>query len=233
MRDPVVFFFRYPTAMGTPGVRRVYDGTPPTRRRIPSSFSPKVGSSSWSCTLRPLLPLPGPEAFAYLVCLGAHKVSTRPPRGRCSLSWTATGSKSSGRPVACEGATQLNEGSNPKTGRVRGPINEKDLAKRQIWRWIGNEESPHCTGVTPQRPSTPAQPPPHCNSTALRVVTGVGQGFLWLVSFRLWVRWVGLWHSRWKSLPRDPSGWSQRLRDSRDRVSKSSVVLACPVWQDE
>ena len=32
-------------------------------------------------------------------------------------------------------------------------------------------------GVTSQRPSTPAQPPPHCNFTALRVVTGVGQGF--------------------------------------------------------
>ena len=36
----------------------------------------------------------GAEAVAYFLCLGAHKVRTRPPRGRCSLSWTVTGSKS-------------------------------------------------------------------------------------------------------------------------------------------
>ena len=103
-----------------PWVRQAYaertTGTPPPGRRVPLSVSPRVGFSRWSSTLRPL------------VCLGAHKVSTRPPRGRCSLSWTALGSKSSGRPVAFE----HNEGPNPKTGRVRDPFNQKDLAKRQV-----------------------------------------------------------------------------------------------------
>ena len=59
------------------GVRPAYaertTGTPPAGRRVPSSVSPRVGSSSWSSTLRPFLPLPGPEAVSYLVCLGAHK----------------------------------------------------------------------------------------------------------------------------------------------------------------
>ena len=97
-------------------------GMPPARRRVSS----RVFSSRWSSTLRPFLPQPRPRGC----CL--HKVRFRPPRGRCSLSWTVTGSKSSGRPVACKGATQHNEGSNPKTGRVRDPINKKDLAKRQV-----------------------------------------------------------------------------------------------------
>ena len=86
-------------------------------------------------------------------------------------------------------------------------------------------KSLHYTGVTSQRPSTPAQPPPHCYSTALRVVTGVGRGFPVVVSVRLWVRWVGLWHSRWKSLPRDPKKGVGGVRDSRDRVPKTSQRL--------
>ena len=41
-----------------------------------------------------------------------------------------------------------------------------------------------------------------------------------MVSFRLWVRKVGPWHSRWKSLPRDPKKGVGGVRDSRDGVPK-------------
>ena len=45
------------------GVRPAYavrtTGTPPARRRVPSSVSSWVGSSKWSFTLRPLLQVPG------------------------------------------------------------------------------------------------------------------------------------------------------------------------------
>ena len=133
LRDPVVFFFfRYPFGVFPPIVRRVLR----VRRQRDGGFHraflqrlvPQVGPLRFVlfCLFR------GPEAVAYLVCLWAHKVSTRPPRGRCVLSWTATDSQFSGRPVAFEGATQLNQGSNPKTGRVRDPFNQKDLAKRQV-----------------------------------------------------------------------------------------------------
>ena len=128
-----------------------------------------------------------------------------------------TGSKFSGRPVAFKG-NPTQRGFQPEGWKGQRPNQQTYLAKRQNLRWIGNEESPHCTGVTPQRPSTPAQPPPHCNSTALRVVTGVGQGFPVVVSFRLWVWKVGPWHSRWQSPPRDPKKGVGGVRDSRDRV---------------
>ena len=42
----------------------------------------------------------GPEAVACLVRLGAHKVSTRPPRGRCSLSCILSSSTTGRRLVA-------------------------------------------------------------------------------------------------------------------------------------
>ena len=111
-------------------------------------------------------------------------------------------------------------GLQPEDWKGQRPNQQKRPREEASSRWISNEESPHCTGVTPQRPSTSAQPPPHCNSTALRVVTGVGQGFPVVVSFRLWVRKVGPWHSRWKSLPRDPKKGVGGVRDSRERVPK-------------
>ena len=46
-----------------------------------------------------------------------------------------------------------------------------------------------------------------------------------VVSFRLWVRWVGLWHSRWTSLPRDPKKGVGGVIDSSDRVPKTSQRL--------
>ena len=67
----------------------------------------------------------GSEAVSYLVRLGAHKVSTMPPRGRCSLSCTLSSSRTDRRLVAFKGSTKHNEGSNPKTGRARDPINKK------------------------------------------------------------------------------------------------------------
>ena len=42
----------------------------------------------------------GSEAVSFFVRLGAHKVRTRPPRGRCSLSCTLSSSRTGRRLVA-------------------------------------------------------------------------------------------------------------------------------------
>ena len=64
---------------------------------------------------------------------------------------------------------QRNEGPNPKTGRPSWPRQPSNLKKRQVSRWISNEAKSSLHGSEVTTTSTPAQPPPHCNSTALRV----------------------------------------------------------------
>ena len=87
-RNPVVFFFRYPFGVFPPSVRRAYDG-------YASEMEGSLELFSKGQFLKMVLYVlfyffRGSEAVAYLVCLWAHKVSTKPIRGRCSLSWTAT-----------------------------------------------------------------------------------------------------------------------------------------------
>ena len=124
-----------------------------------------------------------------------------------------------------EGLSFLLNSTRAPTRRLEGSVTQstKRPRKRQIWRWIGNEESPRCTGVTPQRPSTPAQPPPHCNSTALRVVTGVCLSFP-VVGFFQVVGLVG--RSVAQSVEATPKGskdrgeWSQRLQEQSPKTSQ-------------
>ena len=105
--------------------------------------------------------LPGPWGGR----LGAHRVSSRPRRQRCSLSWTAESAKSSGRPVAFKGATQHNEGANPKTGKANRPFN-----KRTSRRGMFREGS--CAGVTSGTTdhtcTTATALQLHCTSVGLR-----------------------------------------------------------------
>ena len=58
----------------------------------------------------------------------------------------------------------------------------------------------------------------HCTATPRHFWSnsGVGQGFLCVVSLWLWVMWVGLWHSRLKSLPQDPKKGVDMQRGVRD-----------------
>ena len=154
----------------------------------------------------------GSKTVAYRVCLGVNSVELKDGPKACRFQVTLS-------------HNQLNQGSNPKTARVRGPINQRTSRRGKFRDGSAMRKVLIARGVTPQRPSAPAQPPPHCNSIALRVVTGVGQGFLVVVSFRLWVRCVGLWRCRWKSLPRDPKKGVGGVRDSRDKSPKTSQRL--------
>ena len=94
-------------------------GMPPARQR--GSFSTFTSTSTGALRL----------LFTF-VCLGAHKVRYRPPRGRCSLSWTVTGSKSSGRPVAFERCNPTQPGLQPEDWKGQRPNQPKDPAKRQV-----------------------------------------------------------------------------------------------------
>ena len=124
--------------------------------------------------------------------------------------------RAEGLSLFCDLVTQPTQrGLQPEDWKGQRPNQQKRPREEASSRWISNEESPHCTGVTPQRPSTPAQPPPHCGSTALRVVTGVGHGFL-VVGFFQVVGQVGrsvaLSVEVTPKRSKDRGGWSQRLQ---------------------
>ena len=76
VRDPLFSFSGITTAVGTPSVRSAYDGyaASETEGFFKGSF-PQDGLLIFFHFYL----VRGPEAFAYLVCLGAHKESTRPP----------------------------------------------------------------------------------------------------------------------------------------------------------
>ena len=103
--------------------------------------------------------------------------------------------------------------------------------------------------------TSPTQPPPHCNSTALRVVVGVGEGFLWVISQVVGDVGMSVAQSVDVSHKFHRKGGNEKgsQRIFRDRVSKaqstwpaesgetvkasgnfvkSPVDLACPVWLD-
>ena len=124
---------------------------------------------------------------------------------------------------------QLNEGSNPKTGST-SPSQQKNLAKRQLSRWTGNEERPPCVGLTSQRPSTTCTTATarQLHSTSSQVLRLV-QVFVWVVS-RLWVMWVCWWHSPLKSLPQDPKkGWTHKGgAETPQRQSQQPSRLGLP-----
>ena len=64
--------------------------------------------------------------------LGAHKGKYKATLRKVFSFLDSDGLKVFKKACRFFGATQLNEGSNSKNGRVRDPFNQKDLAKRQV-----------------------------------------------------------------------------------------------------
>ena len=151
---------------------------PPTRQRVSS----RVFRSSWSSSLLPLLPQPEPWGFC----------SPCVPRGtqgdyRAALRKVFSSLDSNERKVFRKPVTQHNEGSNPKTGRVRDTINKKDLVKRQLFvmdRQRGKSSLHGSDATATKHTSTTV--------TALQLHCPSGChcglfGFLVVFSFWLWV----------------------------------------------
>ena len=130
----------------------------------------------------------------------------------------------------------------PEDWKGQRPIQPKGPREEASSRWISNEESPHCTGVTPQRPCTPAQPPLqlHCPSGG-----HWGWSKFLVVGFSQVVGQVGRSVAQsvevTPKMSKERGEWSQRLQGQSPTTSqrlerqslKSPVDLAESGWTSE